>query len=541
MSVFLADLRRTTRRGRPAVLRTGYAAALLAALAVVFARWFGVGRLAPAEWFAAAPDLPIRDVASFAREFAIACFIVQVAAVLLITPAFTAGAVAEERQRQTLDDLLITGLSSRRIVFGKLFARWVQLNGVLFAGLPVLAITASWGGVDLPQLAVGFVASALLALGAAALGVWMSIEQRTVNAAVLVAYCITFPGLGQVSIMTVAIIADGLDASWPFVMGLGVGSVVLTGIVGMFASRRLRLTELAVLEDWPKRRQSPHEIPFVRPAPRPRRIAVVRPAPPLLSDVVPSDSDDPLLWREVRFGSVTGGDALVPSRAVIGLAVLLTAPLLAMMVLGAAFGAAGHPAYHLLARLVVCGSLAALAVGATVSSACTVTRERERQTLDGLLTLPGGREAVLRAKWRGVLVRDRPMALAFGLPVVVAVLIGGFDVAPVVALFTAVPAQVAACISLGLYCSVRAQTTTRALVMAGFGLLSLSVVPLLSVLPFVMLSPPAVWWTLTDPEPTHPLGDVDFVSALVCATVHALTAYGLWRLALARFHREADG
>src|SRR5215213_9076115 len=191
MSVFLADLRRTTRRGRPALLRTGYAAALLAALAVVFARWFGVGRLAPGEWFAAAPDLPIRDVASFAREFAAACLAVQFAAVLLITPAFTAGAVAEERQRRTLDDLLITGLSSRRIVFGKLAARWVQVVGVLAAGLPVLFAAMSWGGLDLTQLVAGFVFTALVALAATAFGLWCSVEQRTVNGAVFVAYCLT--------------------------------------------------------------------------------------------------------------------------------------------------------------------------------------------------------------------------------------------------------------------------------------------------------------------------------------------------------------
>src|SRR5439155_10298292 len=113
---------------------------LLVALAGVFAKWFGADRLAPAGWFGPAPDMPLRDLAAFAREFSAACLAVQFGAVLLITPALTAGAIAEERQRQTLDDLLLTRLSGRDIVLGKLAARWVQVVGVLLAGVPVLCL-----------------------------------------------------------------------------------------------------------------------------------------------------------------------------------------------------------------------------------------------------------------------------------------------------------------------------------------------------------------------------------------------------------------
>src|SRR5439155_15782884 len=99
----------------------------------------------------------------------------------------------------------------------------------------------------------------------------------------------------------------------------------------------------------------------------------------------------------------------------------------------------------------------------------------ERRTLDGLLTLPGGRAAVLRAKWRGVLDRGRTVAAIAAVPLACGLAFGGF---PPAVLVLCAAAQLAFCVSLGLYCSVRARTTTRACVGAGLGLLAVSVLPL---------------------------------------------------------------
>src|SRR5262249_11370707 len=169
MEVFLFDLLRTTRRGRPAFLRGLYGLVLLAALGGVFLRWFGPGQLAPGRLFAPGPQVPPREVARFAAEFTAAFLLVQLAALLVLTPAATAGAVAEERQRRTLDGLLTSDLSGRAIVFGKAAAGWLQTLAVLFAGLPVLALLQWWGGVDLPVLLAGFAVAALAALSLVAL------------------------------------------------------------------------------------------------------------------------------------------------------------------------------------------------------------------------------------------------------------------------------------------------------------------------------------------------------------------------------------
>jgi ABC-type transport system involved in multi-copper enzyme maturation permease subunit len=547
MSVFRADLRRTSRRGWPAMLRAGYALALLVALGGVFAKWFGVGRLAPGEWFSAAADLPIRDVASFAREFAVACFTVQVAAVLVITPALTAGAITEERQRRTLDDLLITGLSSRRIVFGKLFARWVHLNGILFAGLPVLAMTVCWGGVDLMELSLGFAATALLALPAAALGMWTSVEQRTVNAAVLTAYCITpvgLVGLVQASFFAAVVIAmipylGTLVASQTLMVVIPCLSLlVFTGIIGQMAARRLRFTDLAVVKDWPPKPKKSRGIPFVRPTPRPRPIPFVRPAPPPTPIVVPDDDDDPLVWRERRVGQFVGHNDALPLWGVIAACALVTAVLVLVLVVEAARGEGGVQLYRASGRLLVFGPLAVLVFAATLSAAVSVTRDRERQTLDGLLTLPGGRPAVLWAKWLGVFGRDRALVWTAAVPLGLGLLLGGFNPLAVPVLAVGVAAQVVFGVSLGLYCSVRAGTTTRAAVAAGLGMLASCVVPLFLPSPAHPLSPAATWWTLPRWGDWLP---VDYlVGVPIAAMIQFAAAVGLWRLTRQCFDREAD-
>src|SRR4051812_45719234 len=118
MTVFFLDLLRTARRGRPALLRALYALALLAALGGLFVRSFP-GALA------FDPQVVAREtgaalMARFAGQFAAVCAAVQLGAVLLLAPAATAGAIAEERQRGTLDLLLTSDLTAAEIVLGKL-------------------------------------------------------------------------------------------------------------------------------------------------------------------------------------------------------------------------------------------------------------------------------------------------------------------------------------------------------------------------------------------------------------------------------------
>src|SRR5262249_27857013 len=152
----------------------------------LFARWF------PEELWFEAPVRPrhlvAADLARFSERFTATYAFVQLGVVLLLTPALLAGAVAEERQRRTLDLLLSSDLSATAIVLGKLAARALPLLALLLTGLPVLALAQLWGGAE-PRLVLASLAvSAVTLASLGALSLFCSTLARTVAGAAAVTY-----------------------------------------------------------------------------------------------------------------------------------------------------------------------------------------------------------------------------------------------------------------------------------------------------------------------------------------------------------------
>ncbi len=65
-----------------------------------------------------------RQASFLALKFFEAFMMVQIVAVSILTPAFVAGAIAEEKDRKTLEFLLATDLRNREIVLSKFGAGW---------------------------------------------------------------------------------------------------------------------------------------------------------------------------------------------------------------------------------------------------------------------------------------------------------------------------------------------------------------------------------------------------------------------------------
>ena len=74
---------------------------------------------------------------------------------LAIVPAVTAGAICQDKMRGGLALMMVTDLSDAEIVLGRLASRLVTVLGVIFCGLPVLAILTSLGGVDPVDVVTG--------------------------------------------------------------------------------------------------------------------------------------------------------------------------------------------------------------------------------------------------------------------------------------------------------------------------------------------------------------------------------------------------
>src|SRR5262249_25579729 len=132
--------------------------------------------------------VPAREAAEFAEAFFLAFMATQMGLVFLLTPVLTAGAIAEEKQRRTLDGLLTTHLRDREIILGKLVSRLAQMALLLLAGLPVLGFMQLLGGVD-PQLVMaGFGLTLLTMLSLASLGIFNSARLGRPRPAIFMTY-----------------------------------------------------------------------------------------------------------------------------------------------------------------------------------------------------------------------------------------------------------------------------------------------------------------------------------------------------------------
>ena len=81
-----------------------------------------------------------------------------------------ASAVALEKDRKTLDLLLMTNLSNSELVLGKLLASMLSVVVVVVAALPLLAIVSLLGGVSTGQILRVQAVTLASALAAGSLG-----------------------------------------------------------------------------------------------------------------------------------------------------------------------------------------------------------------------------------------------------------------------------------------------------------------------------------------------------------------------------------
>lgn len=109
---------------------------------------------------------------------------------LLIVPAQAAGAIAGERERQTLIPLQITLLSPRQILLGKLAASVAFLVLLVVAGLPLLAVGYLVGGVTVADVLTGAAVVLLTGLLVAGMCIAISTFVRRVQAATVLCYAL---------------------------------------------------------------------------------------------------------------------------------------------------------------------------------------------------------------------------------------------------------------------------------------------------------------------------------------------------------------
>ena len=110
---------------------------------------------------------------------------VELFMVSFIAPAFTAGAISGERERQTYELLRTTLMPARSLVLGKLTSALSFIVLLLFIALPVQSLTFLLGGVALEEVLIALAILLSTALASGAAGIFFSaLMRRTLSASV---------------------------------------------------------------------------------------------------------------------------------------------------------------------------------------------------------------------------------------------------------------------------------------------------------------------------------------------------------------------
>jgi ABC-2 family transporter protein len=481
--VFRAELLRTARRGRYYILRVVYGAILL----LLF--WSGYEGT-----FAGAQTANIAAVAQFAEKTFFTYAIVQVVTALVLIPPLFGGTIADEKQRKTLHYLMASQLSGAEIVVDKVLGRLPHLAVLLALGLPIVSILGLVGGVPAEYVVIAFVGTATTCAFAVALTVLVSTLARRVRQAILTAYLLLFAWLlvpmflelfgsrfysrayqwirpVNACLVATSPIGAVVNVLMRFVPGWRLSSAIpdLVWMVGLQlggAAVFLLLAVWRLRQDFRRQEETPsRQTWFGAHGPRRRRGR--------WSDR-PECGNDAVLWKERYFAPADVFTKLVLLPAI----VCVTLPLAIITEVQGDVGqiaadfwhqgmAATRPVREGLVwalRLDVGWYTAFWLLAVAGASASSVTLEREEDTWVSLTSTPLTGWQILRAKVLGAIWNQRGFGAVLVFLWLMALLTGAVKPLAVLASIGLVVILTWLVAMVGIYFSLQATNTSRALV-----------------------------------------------------------------------------
>jgi ABC-type transport system involved in multi-copper enzyme maturation permease subunit len=291
----------------------------------------------------------------------------------LMAPSFAAGSITGEKERKTYEMLLASPLRPGAVVLGKLFASLAHLAVLIFSSLPIVMLCLPLGGVSIYEVLAAYLALMLSVALYGMISVACSSYFRRTASALVVSYLVILPlaiaavvmwgAMGQSGefrlILTVTVI--------PAVFGL-----ICVVLFFQTASRLLHPPdvgsegkEVVDLEE-----EHQNAVGLVIHADQfPDRLLVPAPRTSLLPDGV-----NPVFDKEMRSEIFSQGTLML--RVVIMVSMVLAVPLMAVFLYWKVDYAPWYIVYVLMFNVLV----------GPVFSAGSITGERERQTLEMLLT-----------------------------------------------------------------------------------------------------------------------------------------------------------
>jgi ABC-type transport system involved in multi-copper enzyme maturation permease subunit len=108
--------------------------------------------------------------------------------VVFLAPSSTAGAISLEREKQTLELLVTTPISSLAIVVGKLLSALTYVFLLIAASIPLMAVVFVFGGVGPEDVVRGYIVLLVTALGLGSFGLLCSsiVKRTTASTAITI-------------------------------------------------------------------------------------------------------------------------------------------------------------------------------------------------------------------------------------------------------------------------------------------------------------------------------------------------------------------
>jgi len=234
--VFNREIITTPRSLRLYLSRTGYVAALFG---LVFTAWLIL--------FGSKQQSGLGDLARFGSAIFTVLAPLQLAMAVAFSALLTAAAVAQEKDRRTLDLLLMTNLSNTELVLGKLMASMLSVAVPAVAAIALLMSITLLGGVSYLQVfrvvAVTFAAAAVAGSLGSTIALW---RERTFQSLALTALLLVLWLLGG------EVIAAGVLGQQLAGLSADHWAVALSPLHAIFAAIRPldHFTQLDVAQPW---------------------------------------------------------------------------------------------------------------------------------------------------------------------------------------------------------------------------------------------------------------------------------------------------
>jgi ABC-type transport system involved in multi-copper enzyme maturation permease subunit len=310
----------------------------------------------------------------------------QLAALYLLVPILTAGALTTEKERETLALLLLTTLTPRQIVLQKFASRMTPILSFVFLSFPLMAITYTFGGVTVEELLLGILLLVFSCLVQGALAILCSAYFRTTFEALVATY------LSSLMVVVCLVWCLGTPLRGDF--ALAVTAVVWTGLSTFLVASCLSMAESILISRAFVPYRSQLMVFFRWLDQRYEEMNVVTGGIVLVRDKGILPKRDPVRWRETRKKS------LGTFRYLFRVLVAMEVPILFAIewIRGQGTTMRDDSSLSTLLNLIWIASGLLVAVYA----ASLISEERSRQTLGVLASTPLSTRRILGEKLGGV-------------------------------------------------------------------------------------------------------------------------------------------